>query len=212
MESPLLLILAKAPQLGAVKTRLCPPLSDLQAYRLYEAFLGDTLEQARNFGVRRVIAYAGDPDWFTPWRGHYELVEQQGTGLDERLWNAFRSFPGPTVCIGSDSPHLVNDHLWTSAMARLETCPVAIGPSLDGGYYLVALREPVDLFCGLPMSTPRLLAETERRACTLGLALGRLEIERDLDSWEDVQSERERLPVRSSRVLAQVEAELAAQL
>ncbi|MBW4697583.1 MAG: TIGR04282 family arsenosugar biosynthesis glycosyltransferase [Aphanocapsa lilacina HA4352-LM1] len=209
MKHPALIVFAKTPVPGRVKTRLCPPLTPEQACRLYTAFLSDILgEAARLTQWRRVIAYAGDPDWFAPWRGDFELLEQQGADLGERLLHAFEAVGTPAVGIGSDSPHL-DSEIYRVAAERLEQVPVVIGPCTDGGYYLIALARPVDLFTAMPMGTDRLLAATLGRGRNLDLAMGLLCEDSDIDTWADVQAVRARLPAHSRQTLAAIEAELA---
>lgn len=185
-----LLIMAKAPQIGQVKTRLCPPLTLAQACQCHEAFLLDTLGLVRNAKLGGMVAYSGSSTWFSSHCPDFERFEQQGEGLAERLIHGFQKIFSlqqhrPVLCIGSDSPHLPLDTLKT-ATKLLENCDVVFGPALDGGYYLVGMHQFHDLFTGMPMSTDRLFQETLERCQRLQLRVGLLPSLRDLDTWADV--------------------------
>lgn len=212
MKAPVILVFAKTPIPGRVKTRLCPPLGPVQASRLYSAFLDDTLRmvESARLVARRVIAYDGDMEWFNPWLDRFELTAQVGADLGERLWNTFKIVlgNGPVICIGSDSPHL-DARLLERAVQTLDEYEVVLGPSTDGGYYLVGLNRAVDLFQGLPMSTPELLQATLERASVHGLQPALLPEQTDLDYWEDVLAMHAFLPAHSANMVAQLEMQLA---
>ncbi|MBD2104653.1 TIGR04282 family arsenosugar biosynthesis glycosyltransferase [Leptolyngbya sp. FACHB-261] len=206
-----LLLLAKAPAPGRVKTRLCPPLSFEQAARLAEAFLLDTLALLRQARFQsRYLAYSGDCDWFSQVAPDFQSFAQTEGDLGTRLQQAFQqvAVPGSSViCIGSDSPHLPVSILEQAEQA-LEAVDVVLGPAQDGGYYLVGARQAFPIFVGMPMSTPQLLQVTLQRLQALGLSWRLLPQHSDLDTWSDVQQQRQQLPPSSSRVLQQLEQEL----
>ena len=106
-----LLVMAKAPVAGRVKTRLCPPLTPLQAAAVAEAALADTLAAVAGCGAsRKVVALAGEPGpWLPP---GFEVVAQRGVGLASRLVHAWADVGGPGVQIGMDTPQ-VTATIWT---------------------------------------------------------------------------------------------------
>ncbi len=106
MEDVTLLVIAKEPVAGRVKTRLSPPFSPAQAAAWPQAALHDTLDVvSRTPARRRVLVFDGDPaGWVMP---GWEVVAQRGDGLDERLAAAFADTgPGPALLVGMDTPQL----------------------------------------------------------------------------------------------------------
>lgn len=179
-----LAVIAKSPAPGVVKTRLSPPLSLTQAAELAEAALRDTLAAASATPVaRKVIVLDGRPDLWVP-RG-FEVIEQRGDGLDQRLAAAFADLPGPTLVIGMDTPQL-SAAMLDRGLRRLETHAAVLGPALDGGYWAIGLRrgDPAALL-GVPMSSEGTLAAQRMRLRALGLAVAELELLRDVDTYAD---------------------------
>ncbi len=166
-----LVVIAKAPVPGLVKTRLTPPFTPHEAARLAEAALADTLEAAaRAPFARRVLALAGASaalrgrrglggppraEWLPP---GFEVTGQRGQGLDERIAAAFDDayarLPVPVVLVGMDTPQVTPGLLErvTRPLARGEADAV-FGPARDGGFWLLGLRRPdPSLILGVPMS------------------------------------------------------------
>ena len=179
-----LAVIAKAPAPGAVKTRLCPPLSPMQAAGLARAALCDTLAAvAATRAARKVLVLHGQPgDWLPD---GFEVIPQRGQGLDERLAAAFEDLPGPTLIIGMDTPQ-VSTEMLALALERLETHRAALGPAEDGGYWAIGLRraDPAALI-GVPMSSPHTLTAQRIRLRARSLSIGELETLRDVDSFDD---------------------------
>jgi rSAM/selenodomain-associated transferase 1 len=184
------LVLAKAPVAGAVKTRLCPPLDLAEAARLAEAALADTLAAVAGCGAaRRVLVLAGRPGPFVP--PGVEVLPQRAGSLGDRLAGAFadagQAWTGPTVLIGMDTPQVGPGLLDRCAglLGRAGTDAV-IGPALDGGYWLIGVRGPApDLFAGVPMSTAGTFAAQRRRLADLGLRCALAPRRRDVDHFAD---------------------------
>ncbi|MGA5765218.1 TIGR04282 family arsenosugar biosynthesis glycosyltransferase [Nonomuraea bangladeshensis] len=154
---PQLLVIAKEPVPGRVKTRLTPPFSPEQAAVLAEAALRDSLRAvAATPAAQRVLALDGLPgSWLPP---GLVVIPQRGAGLDERLAAAFsdacRLRPGPVVLIGMDTPQ-VTPALLDEAGAALTEHDAVYGPAADGGFWLLGLRRPDPaLLLGVPMSRP----------------------------------------------------------
>lgn len=189
-----LLVVAKQPVPGQTKTRLCPPLTPIQAAELYECFLLDTLDIMRKVqGVRRVIGYLPeDADgYFSQIAPDMELVCQRGDTLGERLDNlisaALAGGSPRVVVMDSDSPTLPAAYV-ALAFERLNGADVVLGPTHDGGYYLIGVKVPQpNLLRQVKMSTPHVLADTLELAKASGLAISLLPGWYDVDTIADLQ-------------------------
>ncbi len=180
-------VIAKEPVPGRVKTRLTPPFTPAQAAALAEAALADTLAAVAELAVaRRVLALEGTPGrWLPP---GFDVIAQRGTGLDERIaWaltDAQASLAVPVVLIGMDTPQVTPALLAAAAEPLVsDTADATFGMAEDGGFWLLGLRtfDP-DLVLGVPMSRPdtgsRQLARLERA----GLRIRRLPELIDVDT------------------------------
>jgi hypothetical protein len=150
------LVVAKEPVPGRVKTRLCPPCTAAQAAELAEAALADTLEAVTRCDAgRRLLALEGRPGEWLP-KG-FEVFPQEGRALDERLAAAWDRAGGPGIQIGMDTPQVTAEIL-DDCLQRL-TGPgttAALGLAEDGGWWVLGLQRPDPrVFLGVPMSTPR---------------------------------------------------------
>jgi rSAM/selenodomain-associated transferase 1 len=158
-----LLVLAKAPVPGRVKTRLTPPFTPQEAAMLAEAALADTLEAGASASFARHVLALAD-QWATPGAlraelpGRFEVVPQRGGGLDERIAAAFddayAAQPLPIVLIGMDTPQVTPGLLETVAWPLVSgEADAVFGPAEDGGFWLLGLRRPdPELVHGVPMS------------------------------------------------------------
>lgn len=180
-----LLVLAKAPVPGRVKTRLCPPCTPEEASDLAEAALADTLEAVAACGAgRRVLALDGAPGpWLPP---GFDLVSQCGGTFNRRLIHAWGVAGGPGVQIGMDTPQVTAADL-DAALASLDRCDAALGHAADGGWWAIGLRRPDPaVFRGLPMNTERTGRAQEARLNALGLSVAALPTLVDLDTAADI--------------------------
>jgi len=143
-----LIVIAKAPRAGRVKTRLCPPCTPAQAAALARAALEDTLEAVAATPVaRRVVALDGPAGpWLPP---GFELVPQRGDGLAQRLAAAFADVGEPAFLVGMDTPQ-VTPAMLTAGLAALDRADAVLGPAPDGGYWAIGLRRPDLRTAGLP--------------------------------------------------------------
>lgn len=182
-----LLVIAKAPVAGKVKTRLCPPCTGPQAAALAEAALADTLDAVRATACDgRTLVLDGAADAWLRAAG-IETVPQRGDGLGERLAAAFSERDDPTLLIGMDTPQVGPD-LLGEALNALERpdCDAVLGPCEDGGYWAIGLRQPDPrVFDGVPMSTAVTCASQRWRLEELGLRVWELPTLRDVDHFED---------------------------
>ncbi|MEU9344941.1 DUF2064 domain-containing protein [Streptomyces sp. NPDC048278] len=176
-----LLVIAKEPRPGRVKTRLTPPFSPAQAAALAEASLADTLDAvAAAPATRRVLVLDGAPGpWLPP---GFDVVPQCAGGLDERLADAFARYPGPALLIGMDTPQ-VTPALLTVDFAE---CDAYFGAAEDGGFWALGLADPDPaLLRGVPMSVPETGAVQRRRLVGAGLRVCDLPPLRDVDTAAD---------------------------
>ena len=182
-----IVVIAKEPVPGRVKTRLTPPFTPVQAAALAEAALTATLAAVAGTAVaRRVVALAGTPGrWLPP---GFDVIGQRGAGLDERIAWALReaqaTLPVPVVLIGMDTPQVTPELLAAAAEPLVSgTVDATFGPAEDGGFWLLGLRKvDPDLVLGVPMSRSdtgsRQLARLERA----GLRVRRLPELTDVDT------------------------------
>ena len=194
---PSLLLFARTPVAGRVKTRLVPPLSETEALRLYTAFLEDAAAiypEPRRW--ESVLAAEPDPDdpalarlFGSPW-----IRRRQAAGpLGERLAASFErefSLGAPAaVAVGSDHPAL-GRRLVEEAFSRLTRgADAAVIPAEDGGYCAIGLaaRVPVrEVFRDIPWSSASVLSATRERMAALGLDVALLEPAYDVDRPEDL--------------------------
>ena len=202
--SATLIVIAKAPVPGRVKTRLTPPLRPEQAATLARAALEDTLDAVARSrrAVRRVVALDGEPDGWLP--DGFELVAQRGDGLAQRLAGAFADVGGPALLVGMDTPQLTPD-LLDAGLARLaDGADAVFGPATDGGYWAIGLARPDRrVFDGVPMSARHTGAAQRARLAALGLATHHLPPLRDVDTFEDARAVAAAAPAaRFARVFA----------
>lgn len=189
---PTLLVIAKEPVPGRVKTRLTPPYTPQQAAALAEAALADTLRTLSAVPAgRRLLVLDGSPGrWLPP---GWEVVPQGGGGLDERLAAAFTHAgpDAPALLVGMDTPQLaaavVAEPLSPARRAGVDAW---YGPAADGGFWALGLARPTPalarrLLHGVPMSTPGTGSALEERLAAAGLAVARLPELRDVDTAGD---------------------------
>ncbi len=183
----MIILFAKAPVAGRVKTRLCPPLTPQEAADLHLQFTTLTMNKLSSFEpVARMELHTdtGCDAWTA--MGVTTSLQCEGN-LGDRMLHALRTAPH-TMIVGSDAPALTVEHLQEILDS---TADVTLGPTEDGGYYAIACRGPVDprMFDGVRWSTEHTLADTIRaaEACGLTVALGRecwdIDCPADLERW-----------------------------
>jgi len=191
-----LLIFARRPHPGRVKTRLSPFLTPEEAAGLYDCMVRDLLARTAALEVDvRVLFYEDDGEAEGYFRGLDErllLMPQEGAGLGERLANAFTVMfirgVRTVAVIGADSPDLPLAYI-REAFDSLESgaADVVFGPTEDGGYYLAALPAPhPELFRDVPWSTNQVLAVSLQRAAEVGLRPALLPRWHDVDEPADL--------------------------
>jgi len=197
-----LVIFAKAPIPGQVKTRLCPPLTPDEAATLHGSFVLDTLERTKaavaklKLPLDRYLACAPSSALvffkIMEERQDVKLIDQEGEDLGARMNRAFETMFAQgyqrVLIVGTDVPALPLEQ-YKQALTLLEKHDLVLGPALDGGYYLVGLNKPAPaIFENMPWSTDRVLALTREKATGLGFNIGLLPEWRDTDTIDDLQA------------------------
>jgi len=203
---PSLLVLAKEPVAGRVKTRLTPPCSPEQAASLALAALSDTLAAALAVARagRRVLVLDGEPG---PWLPEgFEVGAQRGEGLAQRLAAAFEDAAGPALLVGMDTPQLTVG-LLDAGLEAVERGDAAFGLALDGGYWAIGLPRPdPSVFAGVPMSVAHTGAVQRARLASGPLRTTCLPPLRDIDTIEDARAVAAEAPAgRLAAALAPIE-------
>ncbi len=199
MADTALIVMARYPEAGKTKTRLARSLGDAPVVLLYKAFLTDLAQR-----------FAGYPTcdlrWtYTPVESDFpalattlvpvtiqqeDCFPQKGEDLGDRLQYAFQWAQQQgfqyTIVIGSDTPH-ISRRIIDDARTQLEDADIVLGPAEDGGYYLIAMKFPYDVFSGIPMSTPVVLQMTIAAAIRQGLRVELVETLLDVDELPDLQ-------------------------
>ncbi len=207
-----LLVLAKSPRPGRVKTRLCPPCSSEQAAEIAAAALGDTLETvAATPAVRRILVLDGPVGPWLPTSG-FSVISQVPGGLGDRLAAAFSAVRGPAFLVGMDTPQLTVADL-TGALDHLASPDVdaVMGPATDGGWWGLGLnRADPRVFAGVPMSSSRTGAAQLAALGHLGLRAHLLPDRCDVDCFSDARAVAARVPgSRFAAAVARVESTIA---
>src|SRR5258708_36289430 len=188
-----LVIMAKAPRPGGVKTRLAPSLSLDTVVAFYRCLLDDTLALARSLGDVEVAIMCpdSDVDELTQLAGNQaSVVAQKGEGLAAGLTSVFAHFteehPRRIIAFNSDSPHLPRSVL-EDAFETLAAHDVVVGPTHDGGYYLVGAKTShPTLFAGDGMGTSSALERLLSRVQALELSVGLVDPFYDIDVSDDL--------------------------
>jgi glycosyltransferase A (GT-A) superfamily protein (DUF2064 family) len=177
------LVLAKEPVPGRVKTRMCPPLSAAEAAEVATAALADTLDAVAACSAdRRIVALDGHPGPWLP--TGFTVVPQRGATFNGRLAAAWRDAGGPGFQIGMDTPQLTAADL-DDALARTAEpgTTATLGPAEDGGWWGLGLAHgwDVDVFDGVAMSRPSTGDDQIRSLHRHGHTVTLLPTRRDVD-------------------------------
>lgn len=191
MSAKEVLIFARTPELGRVKTRLAADVGDAAALDLYHRLLAHTCDTVARSGFPARVHLAGPMPERDLWSdAGFRRVPQTEGDLGARMSAAFaQAFEDrvrSVVIIGTDCPGLRADHLH-QAMTALETYEAVVGPAEDGGYWLLGLTSPVRaIFQNKTWSSDSVLHETLSDFKSLGMSVFRLETLRDVDTVSDV--------------------------
>jgi len=200
--STALVIFAKAPIPGHVKTRLCPPLTPDEAATLHGSFVLDTLERTKaavgrlKLSMDRYLACSPSTTHvffkIMEERQGVKLIDQVGDDLGARMHQAVEAMFSRgyrrTLLLGTDVPTVPLEH-FKQALTLLDSHELVLGPALDGGYYLIGMNRTIpELFTNMPWSTDQVLRLTQDRAAQLGLKTALLQPWRDVDTLADLEA------------------------
>ena len=193
IEKTALIIFAREPELGKVKTRLQKDLPKDKILRLYKAFLRDVLSLAERIrcGTKNIYyTGTGSIKFLARFKNKFGYVKQSSGDLGERMHQAFclsrKSGAERTVIIGTDCLEIVEEDI-QDAFTRLSSHDVVLGPSCDGGYYLIGLKKPIKgLFINMPWGTPGVLEATLRRIKKMRKKVFLLNEKSDIDTFSDL--------------------------
>lgn len=182
----------RVPKPGLTKTRLLPVLRPEQCADLHWAFLKDLAEIYKKMDIHLFVAYISDPDWeqlktVFPSAGY---IPQKGNDLGEKMYRAIRKVLDlgyeSVVLTGSDLPLMTADHL-NSGFSALEENDIAIGPTSDGGYYLIGMKKACrDVFRVEGYGGSSVFENTVAAAKNAGLTVGLAQTCNDVDTPEDL--------------------------
>lgn len=195
-----LIVFAKEPVLGQVKTRLAKSISNEYALRLYKAFVQDTIQLGSGIEADlKILAWTGEgfPEYLKSIAPDWILFKQSGKDLGERMHNAFMYAKDlgayQSIVIGTDSPTLPPTFI-EEAYERLSDHDMVIGPCQDGGYYLIGLRSShPELFENTDWSTDTTMIQTLQNARALGKITHPLPQWFDVDTLDDLEQLRDSL-------------------
>ncbi len=192
-----IIVFLRAPEKGRVKTRLAREVGENKALDLYKAFVQTTLLAVERSGMDHRICFfpidkqALVEDWLGP---DHAYMPQRGNDLGQRMCNALSAVfdQGATkaILVGTDIPDINARHL-LEAMDLLNQKQVVIGPSLDGGYWLIGFQRGgfcPDLFLQVDWGTQTVFSSTLEKCKTAKLSLGLLPALQDIDTLEDLQT------------------------
>ena len=190
-----IILMAKQPQAGMTKTRLCPPFSPEEAAELYEALLKDTLALAGGLKDVQLAVAISPPEALN----YFEQIAPPGTlmlqvqganigiCLEQSLGALLKLGYRKALALNTDGPSLPREYL-AQAIQMLDTHDLVLGPSEDGGYYVVGLKGRLpSIFENIPWSTSTVLARTLEQAENLRLRVSLTPPWYDVDSPADVQ-------------------------
>ncbi len=207
-SSTTVLVMAKEPLPGRVKTRLCPPCTPVEAAAVAEAALADTLDAVAGCGAeRRVLALDGSPGPWLPYG--FDVIAQVEGAFAERLAAAWGAVAGPTVQIGMDTPQVTGELLDGALDAVTRSHDSALGMAADGGWWALALRTPdTSVFEGVPMSTGVTGRIQHERLRARGLEPLVLPTLQDIDTMDDALAVADLIPAsRTAGAVAAVALE-----
>jgi uncharacterized protein len=194
-EKMTMLLFVKYPTPGKVKTRLAKDIGEYSATEAYRYFVNDTLNILSQLSIPTIICYSPDAlltDYQT-WLGdHQTYLKQEGNELGSRLDNSFKSAFNmgyqKVLVMGSDSPDIPASTLST-AIQKLNTSDTVIGPTTDGGYYLLGLTKQGytrDLFSDIEWSTEHVFNQTKDKIEKQNLSVSQLPLWSDIDELTDL--------------------------
>lgn len=192
-DNRLLIVFVKNPEMGRVKTRLAADIGDTEALHIYQKLTAHTRCEASEVKADRQVWYSEFIDEKDQWNSSLFAKRLQPDGnLGKKMKCAFasgfNSGYGKVVLIGSDCPTILTRHI-EEAFEKLESHDTVLGPSSDGGYYLIGLKKlKTSLFKDKPWSSSELYEQTLNELRDSGLSYCKLEELNDIDTADDLES------------------------
>lgn len=196
MNKNLIIVFVRTPELGKVKTRLAKSIGDVSALTIYKLLLKHTETVLHDLSFDKVVYYSEKVEENDFWEARlFEKKRQKGADLGKRMQHAFETAfeqgYQKVLIIGSDLFDLKSIHI-TTAFDALENHDLTIGPSLDGGYYLLGMKELYPaVFKNKKWGTDSILENTLKDLQQQNVKL--LEALNDIDTFEDLQQQPELL-------------------
>lgn len=189
-QADILIIFARNPVRGKVKTRLAAAVGDDMALSVYEELLGHTKTVVQKLKVDKIICYSDQVEVRDIWEGDFLKAQQQGADLGERMLEAFKYVFRlgyiKAVIIGTDCPSL-DERIICEAFKSLDNNEIVVGPAFDGGYYLLGMTKlHKQLFNNVEWSTPVVFETTVHRCTALNLRYHTLPCLHDVDELKDL--------------------------
>ena len=194
MQQPALIIFARNPALGKVKTRLAKTIGDMKTLLIYEELLHHTLQVTKNLPFDKYVFYQDTINTDDLWDNSvYNKHIQEGKDLGERMLSAFslviKKRYEKVWIIGSDC-HDLNQKGISDSFDMLESGKVVIGPATDGGYYLLGLRDLIpEIFNNISWSTENVFIQTIQKLKELNIPYSVLPELSDIDEEADLTEE-----------------------
>ena len=188
----LLIIFARNPELGKIKTRLAKTLGDEMALAIYYKLLAHAQQITHNLDYDKAVYYSSYADTEDNWDNRvYKKKVQKGHDLGERMFNAIDDALAAgyesVVLIGTDIYELTSEII-DNAFNKLTVHDVVIGPAKDGGYYLIGMKKPnSSIFKLSAWSTPGVFSETVKRIENADLSWAKTALLNDIDEPEDLR-------------------------
>lgn len=184
-----IIVMAKRPELGKCKTRLAQGIGDQQALNVYRLLLANTLDQVEASSLPVFLFLTGEGIMEFP--ENFAIRDQGNGDLGDRMKDAFdhvfeQGFQN-AIMIGTDCYELSSQHIAEAKKHLENVADVVLGPSEDGGYYLIGMNGMHDLFDGIAWSTPQVFTQSLEKIDQLGLTLATLEELNDIDTLEDLR-------------------------
>lgn len=193
----------RVPKPGITKTRLLPVLQPEQCARLHWAFLRDLAQVYQDLDAHLFIAYTPDPDWeqLKSLFPHAGYLPQKGEDLGEKMYRVIRKVMSlgyeSVILTGSDLPRMGKEHM-ESGFSVLEDHDIAIGPTSDGGYYLIGMKQPCrEVFRVEGYGGSNVFENTVMAAKNAGLSVGLALPCDDVDTPEDLRELLRTIPADS---------------
>lgn len=192
MNKNLIIVFVRTPELGKVKTRLAKSIGDVSALTIYKLLLKHTETVLHDLSFDKVVYYSEKVEENDFWEARlFEKKRQKGADLGKRMQHAFETAfeqgYQKVLIIGSDLFDLKSIHI-TTAFEALENHDLTIGPSLDGGYYLLGMKELYPaVFKNKKWGTDSILENTLKDLQQQNVKL--LEALNDIDTFEDLQQQ-----------------------